>query len=160
MATANGNIARMPAPPEGWPVGSYGNYERAQAAVDSLSDLGDFPVEDVTIVGVDLMQVEKVTGRLTWGKVLGGGAISGAWMGLFFGLLLGLFTEDWVAPLITGIVIGVIFGIVAAAIPYAMSDGRRDFASTTQIVAGRYDVLCHPRSAEQARDFLARTSIT
>ena len=35
----------------------------------------------VTIVGVDLMQVERVTGRLTWPKVLGGGAVTGAWEG-------------------------------------------------------------------------------
>ena len=45
---------------------------RAQKAVDYLSDQ-QFPVQQVTIVGVDLMQVERVTSRLTWPKVLGGG---------------------------------------------------------------------------------------
>ncbi|WP_448851188.1 general stress protein [Corynebacterium sp. 335C] len=158
MAARN-DTSRMPAPPEGWPVGSFDNYEKAQRAVDALSDLDGFPVEDVTIVGVDLMQVERVVGRLTWGKVLGGGVLYGMWLGLFFGLLVGLFTEAWLPPLITGVVAGALFGIIAAAIPYAMQNGRRDFASTTQIVAGRYDVLCNPRSAEQARDFLARQNI-
>lgn len=38
--------------------------------MDYLSDQ-QFPVQQVTIVGVDLMQVERVTGRLTWPKVLG-----------------------------------------------------------------------------------------
>ncbi|APT90362.1 membrane protein [Corynebacterium sphenisci DSM 44792] len=150
---------RTPTPPEGWPVGSFRSYAKAQEAVDMLSDLDEFPVSDLTIVGVDLMQVEKVVGRLTWGKVLGGGALYGAWMGLFFGLLLGLFQEDWVSPLITGVAVGVIFGVVAAAVPYAMQNGRRDFASTTSIVAGRYDVLCAPRTAERARDILARKAI-
>ncbi|MBV7295069.1 magnesium transporter [Corynebacterium sp. TAE3-ERU12] len=149
----------MPTPPEGWPVGSFASYEKAQQAVDMLSDLDEFPVSDLTIVGVDLMQVERVVGRLTWGKVLGGGALYGVWMGLFFGLLLGLFQEDWLTPLLVGVGIGAIFGLVAAAVPYAMQNGKRDFASTTQIVAGRYDVLCAPRNAERARDVLAQKNI-
>ena len=62
----------LPTPPKGWPVGSYPTYAEAQRAVDYLS-VHEFPVEQVTIVGVDLMQVERVTGRLTWPKVLGGG---------------------------------------------------------------------------------------
>ena len=62
--------------PTGWPVGSFKTYAEAQQAVDSLSDT-QFPVEKLSIVGVDLMQVEKITGRLTWGKVLGTGALSG-----------------------------------------------------------------------------------
>jgi hypothetical protein len=79
---------RLPTPPKGWPVGSYPTYAEAQRAVDYLSDQ-QFPVQQVTIVGVDLMQVERVTGRLTWPKVLGGGVATGAWLGLFIGLVLG-----------------------------------------------------------------------
>ena len=66
--------AALPTPPKGWPIGSYGTYAEAQRAVDYLSDQ-EFAVQDVTIVGVDLMQVEKVIGRLTWGKVIGGGIV-------------------------------------------------------------------------------------
>jgi hypothetical protein len=51
---------------------------------------------------------------------------------------------------------GVLFGLITSAIPYAMSKGTRDFSSTMQLVAGRYDVLCDPQSAEQARDMLSR----
>ena len=155
---AQGRTYGKPAatPPEGWPIGTFTAYADAQAAVDELSDRDEFPVSDLTIVGVDLMQVERVVGRLTWGKVLGGGALYGMWMGLFFGLLLGLFQEDWIAPLITGVVVGAVFGLILAAVPYGMQNGRRDFASTTEIVAGRYDVLCNPRNAEKARDLLAQ----
>lgn len=148
----------LPTPPSGWPVGSYPTYAEAQRAVDFLAD-EQFAVEDVTIVGVDLMQVERVLGRLTWSKVLGGGVVSGAWLGVFLGLLLGIFTGGLLGPLIVGIVGGIVFGVISTSIPYAATRGQRDFASTMQLVAGRYDVLCDPKSAEQARDLLARLAI-
>ena len=149
----------LPTPPKGWPIGSYPTYEAAQRAVDYLSD-NQFPVQQVTIVGVDLMQVERVTGRLTWVKVLGGGVLSGAWLGLFIGLVLGLFTKgDGGSPLLFTIPAGIVFGLITSAIPYAMTRGTRDFSSTMQLVAGRYDVLCDPQNAEQARDMLSRLTI-
>lgn len=140
--------------PEGWPVGSFETYAEAQEAVDMLSD-AQFPVEELTIVGVDLMEVEKVMGRLTWGRVLLGGAASGAWLGLFFGMLLGIMSSQWLSAIATGVLMGVIFGTVMAAVQYAMTGGRRDFSSQTQIVAGRYDVLCLPSRAREARDKIA-----
>ncbi|MBD0023318.1 magnesium transporter [Gordonia pseudamarae] len=150
--------AALPTPPKGWPIGSYGTYAEAQRAVDYLSDQ-EFAVQDVTIVGVDLMQVEKVIGRLTWGKVIGGGIVSGAWLGLFFGLLVSIVVDNPLVPIVFGLVGGVIFGVISTTIPYAATKGQRDFASTMQLVAGRYDVLCDPRSAEKARDMLARLTI-
>ncbi|MEV6767108.1 general stress protein [Nocardia sp. NPDC051030] len=156
LGNASRNRPGLPTPPSGWPVGSYPTYAEAQRAVDYLAD-NAFPVENVTIVGVDLMQVERVLYRLTWGKVIGGGIVSGAWLGLFMGLLLSLFTNG--AALIVGLVGGIIFGLISTAIPYAATRGQRDFASTMQLVAGRYDVLCDPKAAEQARDMLARLAI-
>ncbi|WP_325049668.1 general stress protein [Lentzea atacamensis] len=47
-------------------MGSCATYEEAQPAVDFLA-LEDFPAEDATIVGVDLM-CRAGTGRLTWGR--------------------------------------------------------------------------------------------
>ncbi|WP_092531245.1 general stress protein [Amycolatopsis arida] len=151
---------RLPTPPTGWPIGSYETYEEAQRAVDYLAD-NDFAVQDVTIVGVDLMLVERVIGRLSWGKVLGTGAVSGAWFGLFVGLLLGMFGSQGVgyAPILVGLFSGVLFGLVFAAISYASTRGRRDFSSASQLVAGRYDVLCQPRNAERGRDLLARLAM-
>lgn len=149
-----------PTPPTGWPIGSYATYAEAQRAVDHLADQ-DFPVQDVTIVGVNPMVVERVTARLTWGRVLAGGAASGAWFGLFVGLLLGMFgTGPLPVAIVTGLVTGIVFGTTFAAVGYASMRGRRDFASTTQLVAGRYDVLCEPRTAEQGRDLLAKLALT
>ncbi|MFC9893914.1 general stress protein [Nocardia sp. NPDC127579] len=161
LGNANRRAQGLPTPPSGWPVGSYPTYAEAQKAVDYLAD-NNFSVGDVTIVGVDLMQVERVLYRLTWGKVIGGGIASGAWLGLFIGLLLSLFTPEdksSLAPLAVGLIGGIIFGLITTAIPYAATKGQRDFASTMQLVAGRYDVLCDPKSAEQARDMLARLAI-
>ncbi|CAM3888852.1 general stress protein [Smaragdicoccus niigatensis] len=158
MGQPNRIGGNLPTPPSGWPIGSYPTYAEAQRAVDYLSD-ERFPVQDVTIVGVDLMQVERVLGRLTWGKVLAGGIASGAWLGLFIGLLLGMFTNNLVGPVIAAVIGGIVFGLISASIPYAATRGQRDFASTMQLVAGRYDVICDPKSAEQARDLLAKLAI-
>ena len=167
MSTPFGGPARsapglpnLPTPPTGWPVGSYATYEEAQRAVDHLAD-SDFPVRDVTIVGVDLMLVERVIARLSWGRVLLSGAASGAWFGLFVGLLLGLFasTGTGIGPILVGLASGIVFGLVFAAVGYGAARGRRDFTSQSQMVAGRYDVLCQPRSAEKARELLAKLAM-
>jgi hypothetical protein len=153
-------LPNLPTPPTGWPVGSYATYEEAQRAVDYLAD-EDFPVRDVTIVGVDLMMVERIVGRLTWGRVLVSGAASGAWFGLFVGLLLGLFSPNGTGfgPILVGLASGIVFGLVFAAVGYGASRGRRDFTSSSQIVAGRYDVLCQPRNAEKARELLGKLAM-
>src|SRR6059058_2544118 len=92
-ASGRRGVPSLPTPPQGWPIGSYPTYAEAQRAVDYLSDQ-QFPVQQVTIVGVDLMQVERVTGRLSWPKVLAGGVVTGAWLGLFIGLILGFFSPS------------------------------------------------------------------
>src|SRR5258708_28689433 len=139
VPAGSGRAPGLPTPPKGWPVGSYPTYAEAQRAVDYLSEQ-QFPVQQVTIVGVDLMEVGRVTGRLTWPKVLGGGVLSGAWLGLFIGLVLGFFSPNPWGALATGLIAGVFFGLIASAVPYAMARGTRDFSSTMQLVAGRYDV--------------------
>ena len=153
--------ASVSMPLGGVQVGSYDSYEQAQAAVDYLSD-EKFPVENVTIIGTDLRMIEKVTGRLTWGRAIGAGAAGGAWWGLFVGLLLGIFSTNganWIGSVLTGLLIGLVFGAVFGAVGYAASQGKRDFTSTSQVVASRYDVLCAPQVAEQARAELAKLSL-
>jgi len=153
--------ASVSMPLGGVQVGSYESYQQAQRAVDFLSDQ-KFPVENVTIVGSDLRMVARVTGRLSWGRAIGAGAASGAWFGLFVGLLLGIFATDggdWVASVLTGLLIGLVFGAVFGAVGYAATRGQRDFTSVSQVVASRYDVLCNPQVAEQARAELAKLSL-
>ena len=142
-------------------VASFDSYEQAQAAVDHLSDQ-KFPVENVTIIGSDLRQIEQVTGRLTTGRAIAAGAAGGAWWGLFVGLLLGIFATDgadWIGSVLTGLLIGLVFGALFGWTGYAATRGRRDFTSTSRIVASRYDVMCNPAQAEEARAHLARLSL-
>jgi hypothetical protein len=149
------STVNIPTLPEGWPIASYNTYAEAQRAVDYLADSA-FPVQGITIVGVEPMLVERVAGRLTWGRVLGSAAASGAWLGLFVGLLLSLFTPNaGFAPIVIGLVGGVLFGLVTSAARYAATRGQRDFVSVSQVVARRYDVLSIPTSAQRGRDMLA-----
>src|SRR6478735_4004642 len=71
----------------------YDDYAAAQKTVDFLSD-NEFPVQQLMIVGTDLKRIERITGRLTTGRVAVGGLVSGLWLGLFVGLVLSLFGSD------------------------------------------------------------------
>ncbi|WP_380170187.1 general stress protein [Kineococcus sp. DHX-1] len=144
-----------PTPPSGDTIGRYGTYSEAQRAVDFLSD-EHFPVQNVTIVGTGLQMVERVTGRLTYGRAAGAGAASGAWFGLLIGLMLSVFGPGGSGALLTGILVGAGFGMLFGVISYALTGGRRDFTSSSQIVASEYTVLCLPQLAGQAREVLSR----
>src|SRR5665811_171889 len=114
-------------------LGTYDKYADAQKAVDYLSD-NQFAVENCMIVGTDLRQVERVTGRLTRGRVAGAGALSGMWMGLFVGLIFALFalnSSQW--TVLATVAFGAVFGVVWALLGYAATKGRRDFTSVSQV---------------------------
>ncbi len=136
-------------------LGVFEKYGEAQRAVDYLSD-EEFPVENCMIVGTDLRQVERVTGRLTTSRVAVGGVLSGIWLGLFIGLIFALFANagDALMTIFYCIGFGAFFGVVWALIGYAMTRGRRDFTSVSQVVATRYEVLTEHKYAQQARDLL------
>lgn len=137
-------------------LGIFDDYAAAQRAVDHLAD-HEFPVQDVLIVGTDLKQVERVTGRLTTGKVAAGGLLSGLWLGLFVGLLFALFTEDGAWSLVaSAAVFGALFGVIWALAGYAATRGRRDFTSVSQVVATRYEVLCEHKHLAAGRELLAQ----
>ncbi|PID53519.1 MAG: hypothetical protein CSA58_10720 [Micrococcales bacterium] len=145
----------MPSMPPGGPVATYPSYAEAQKAVDYLSD-NKFPVQYVSIVGTDLKLVERVTGRLTYGRVALAAAVSGAYIGLFVGVLFAFLEQrDFAATLTSTIAIGAGFGMIFGLVSYAMTGGRRDFTSTSQMVAAQYAVWCTPEYAGQAQQMLA-----
>ncbi|HSJ22382.1 MAG TPA: general stress protein [Nocardioidaceae bacterium] len=136
-------------------LGVYDDYAAAQRAVDHLSDRG-FPVENCMIVGTDLKQVERVTGRLTTGRVALGGALSGLWLGLFVGLIFSLFgTGETLTIILSTGLFGVLFGVIWALVGYAATQGRRDFTSIQQVVATRYEVLVEHKYLAEGRTLLA-----
>jgi hypothetical protein len=145
----------LPLPPKGDPIAVYDTYLDAQRAVDYLSD-NHFPVQFVTIVGSDLRMVERVTGRLTYGRVALASGLNGAWFGLFVGLLLQIFGKAPAGTVLAAMLIGAAFAVLAGIISYAASRGRRDFTSTSQIVAREYEVLCLAEHVTDALDLLVR----
>jgi hypothetical protein len=143
------------------PLATYDTYEQAQRAVDYLADQ-QFPVENLAIVGTDLRQFERVTGRLTYARAAGAGAVSGAWFGLLLGILLWLFAgaDERTALTLAGpIVLGALFGAAFGAAGYAATGGRRDFTSVSTILATRYEVMCEHKVVQQARDLLGRLTL-
>ena len=139
-------------------VGSYATYAQAQRAIDFLSD-NKFAVEHTAIVGTDLKMVETVLGRLTRGRAALAGAGSGAWFGLFVGVLLSLFAEgdsNGFGMVLGAVLYGVVFGAIFGFVAHALTGGKRDFTSRSQIVAARYDVLCDAEHAEEAQNLLIK----
>lgn len=134
----------------------YDDYAQAQRTVDFLSD-EEFPVENCMIVGTDLKRIERITGRLTTGRVAAGAAASGAWFGLFIGFIFTLFTdESALATIGSSVLIGAAFFVIWGLLGYAMTRGQRDFQSVTAVVATRYEVLVEHKVAGQARELLTR----
>ncbi len=135
-------------------IASYDIYEGAQAAVDRLADQ-QFPVERLVIVGRDLKIVEQVTGRLNYPRVAGAGAASGAVLGALLGLLFSLFLPAGAGISVLGVVVywlvaGALAGATLGLVSYALTRGRRDFASVTAMRADSYDVLADEDVAEAA----------
>ncbi|WP_322097624.1 general stress protein [Nakamurella alba] len=152
---------QLPTPPTGFAVAAYPTYLQAQGAVEYMVK-HDFSIQDVTIVGTDLQLVERVTGRLTAGKLAAAGAASGAWFGLFIGMLMSFFSAvqgPVLLLILVSVAVGAAFGAVMGYLGYSVAKGRRDFTSASQVVARRYDVLCEPRTAEQARELLSRMEL-
>ncbi|MEN0129381.1 MAG: general stress protein [Brevundimonas sp.] len=148
-------VPRTPTLPQGETVATYGTYLEAQRAVELLAEKS-FPLPMLTIVGADLRMVERVTGKLSYPRVASGGFLMGAWFGLFVGLVLALFAGgSGPSPFLPSVLIGGAFGLLFSVLTYAFSRGRRDFTSSSQIVASTYAVLCHSEKAHQARNLLA-----
>lgn len=150
---------QVPTPPTGVEIASFATYLEAQKAVDALADSA-FAVQAVTIVGSDLRMVERVTGRLTYARVALAGALSGGWFGVFVGLLLSMFNaNDLLLTILTTGAIGAAFGMLFGVISYAATGGRRDFTSSSQVVASRYALLCLAELADDARSRLRQAGL-
>ena len=134
----------------------YDDYSAAQKAVDFLSDQ-EFPVENCMIVGTDLKQVERITGRITTGKVAVGGALSGLWLGIFIGIIFAIFDSgSGFATIVTTALFGVLFGMIWALVGYAATRGQRDFSSVRVVVATRYEVLVEHKLLQKAQELLGQ----
>lgn len=151
-----GTRGRMVSPtlPRGEIVMTYDTYQAAQQAVDVLAR-ADFPVDQLSIVGSDLKSVERVTGKLSWGRVAVAGAASGAWLGMFFGLLLVIFSSATsIGFVLAAILIGAGFGMLFGVASYGINRRRRDFTSVMQVIATSYSVIADHELGNRARNVL------
>lgn len=140
-------------------IASYPTYREAERAIDHLSDR-KFSVERAAIVGQGLRFVEQVTGRMNWGKVALRGALTGAVVGVLVGWLFGIF--DWFDPIVSafwlaldGLWFGALVGLAMGLLLYALTGGRRDFASVGALQAERYDVVVDENVADEAARLLS-----
>lgn len=148
------NRGPFPTLPKGEVVATYETYPEAQQAVDVLAR-ADFPVAKVSIVGSDLKSVERVTGKLTWGRVAVAGAASGAWLGIFFGLLLVIFSPAVsLGFVLAAVLIGAGFGMLFGIVSYAINRRTRDYTSVMQVIATSYSVLVDHELVNRARNLL------
>ena len=148
----------FPKPPTGDVLATYDSYEEAQKAVDRLAH-ADFPVQAASIVGNDMKSVERVTGRLSWGRAAGAGAASGLWLGLFLGIVTVTFsTTAGPGYLFGAVLIGAAFGMLFGLVSYALTRSRRDFSSVMQVVASSYSLIVDPEVSNRARNVLGITA--
>ena len=148
--------ALLPVMPKGEVLGTYDTYLEAQHVVDKLAK-ADFDVRQLSIIGSDLKTIERVTGKLTYGRSALAGAATGAWLGLFAGSLLFLFTSSpnltyAFAVILLGAAFGMLFGIVS----YAINRRRRDYTSTHQVIATSYQVIAPAAVLVRAQELLQR----
>jgi hypothetical protein len=148
----------LPSVPRGDVLGTYETYVEAQKVVDVLAK-ADFDVKKLSIIGNDLKTVERVTGKLSYGRSALAGAASGAWFGLFLGLLLFIFSPTPnLAVVASAALIGAGFGMLFSLATYSMSRRRRDFTSMTQVLATNYQIVIDPNLTAQAQAVLGQPS--
>jgi hypothetical protein len=132
----------VPVVPTGDIVGEFTNYGDAVDLVDRIV-AGGFAANLVAIVGSDLKSVERIRGRITYGRMAMNGALNGAWLGLFVGLIFAsatsasTFTNDVVAAAVLGAGLGMIWGVARMS----MRGARRQFISGSVIIAASYQVV-------------------
>lgn len=147
----------FPTLPKGEVLGSYDSYDDALGVVDRLAK-AEFPVKEVSIVGSDLRTVERVTGTMSYGKAAVAGAASGAWFGLFLGLFMLIFDPATSFMYLgAAVLIGAGFGMLFGIVSYALNKRRRDFTSTHQVIAARYEVVVNPEHLMRAQQVLEQS---
>lgn len=145
-----------PAIPQGEVIAEFLDYALAVDFVENLVK-NDFPAAQIAIVGSDLRTVERLRGKLSYGRIALGGATTGAWMGLIIGLLFGAgvdpvdpnqftSTESTFSAVVIGAGLGMLFNVIR----FSLSKRKRGFISTSSVVASKYAVQVPSDLANQA----------
>ena len=132
--------------PNGSAVSEFNDYKDAVAYVERII-LGDFPATSIAIVGTNLTSVERVRARISYGRVAASGAAAGVWLGLLIFILFAYSSTPSTEnpePLFSigsALLVGAGVGMLFQVIRFSLAKGKRGFASASQIVAGKYEVV-------------------
>ena len=138
-------------------LGVHEQHVKAQHAVDDFADQG-FPVQNLEIVGTELRSIERVTGRLTRGKIAAAGRPVRALDRPIRRAHLSLFSnQSHLGLLVTSPLLGAPFGLAWSQFGYSVATrhGNRVFASVSQVVATKHEVLVEHEHAVRAQELLA-----
>lgn len=127
-------------------VAEFKQYDEAVSFVETLIK-NDFPAGLIAIVGSDLRSVERVRGKLNYGRVAISGLTTGAWIGLIVGVLLGgaSGTTDpsqagAVQSVWSSALIGAGIGMLINVIRFSLAKRKRGFISQSSMVASKYQI--------------------
>ena len=139
--------------PAGEVLKGFPTYPEAQALVAKLINDG-VPASALSIVGSDVTLVERVIGRMGYGRAALSSAMSGSWLGLLAGLVFVVVSpDDFVTPILAGLLIGAGAGMVVGMILFTVSKGpKRNFRSVQQVIAKQYDVVVSSAARQAALD--------
>lgn len=142
--------------PNGSAAAEFNNYVEAVAYVERMI-LGEFPATSIAIVGTNLSTVERVRARISYGRIAVSGAMTGSWLGLLVFIVFGTVpsettpgTTTTLFSLPSAILVGAGFGMLFQVLRFSLSKNKRGFASASQVVANKYEVLVPSELLSQA----------
>ena len=144
--------------PKGQVIGKFTEYAEAVSFVEALINHG-FPSGAIAIVGKDLRSVERVRGKMTYGRIAISGAMTGSWLGLIIGLFVGSSAPADASPstgsMFSYVLIGAGIGMLINLLRFGIARNRRGFISQSSVVAGKYEVQVPSDLADQAERAIA-----
>ena len=139
-------------------IGKFTEYTEAVGFVETLINHG-FPAGSIAIVGKDLRSVERVRGKMTYGRIAISGAMTGSWLGLIIGLFLATSATPDASPSIgstfSTVLIGAGIGMLINLLRFGIARNRRGFISQSSVVAGKYEVQVPGNLSDQAEKAIA-----
>ena len=147
--------------PRGHSLGEFRTHAEATEFVNRLV-AADFKANKVTILGHDLVMVEKVRSRLGYGRVAASGALTGFWLGVIFALLIGAgfdvgadgeinyVPQEFLAVIVISAGVGMLVNIFR----FLASKNKRGFLSSQMPVAARYEVIVPEEDAAKAMQII------
>jgi len=137
--------------PEGETLASFEVYPDAQELIHTLVAHG-VPPRSLSILGSDVTMVERVSGKIGYGRAALSAAMSGSWLGLLGGITFVILSpDDLVTPILAGLLIGAGLGMVTGMVLFSLGRGpKRRYRSTQQVIAKTYRVVVDPGQSEAA----------